>query len=86
MVKLLIDNGATVDVKYDLWKQTPLHFAAEEGHMNVVKLLIDHIADVNMKDKFGDTPIHRAALSGERFIPFVRKNLNIFKSYNEIFS
>ena len=28
--------------KDEIWKQTPLHYAAERGRLNVAKLLIEH--------------------------------------------
>ena len=28
--------------KDEIWEQTPLHFAAECGHLNVAELLIEH--------------------------------------------
>ena len=36
-----------------LHQMTPLHVAAEGGCIKVVKCLLDHKADVNMKDRKG---------------------------------
>ena len=33
---------------------TPLHFSAENGHVAVVKYLVDHGADVNILDSEGE--------------------------------
>jgi ankyrin repeat protein len=42
---------------------TPLHIAAERGHVDVVKYLIACGADVTADSGFGRTPLHCAALS-----------------------
>ena len=43
---------------------TPLHFAADRGHKEVVQLLISKGADVNACTKSMTTPIHWAADRG----------------------
>ncbi|XP_071162721.1 uncharacterized protein [Mytilus edulis] len=37
-----------------------LHFAASEGYVEIVSKLLEHEAEVNSKDKNGDTPLHLA--------------------------
>lgn len=46
----------------DSW--TPLHAATLNGHLEAVKLLIEHTAEVNAKDKDGWAPLHLAARNG----------------------
>ena len=41
--------------------RTPLHRAAECGHTNAVKLLLEKNANMEIKDNDGDQPIHLAA-------------------------
>jgi len=45
---------------------TPLHTAAHEGHTEVVKLLLEKNADVNVGCAYdsGLTPLHLAAFNG----------------------
>ncbi|WP_145971879.1 ankyrin repeat domain-containing protein [Wolbachia endosymbiont of Cimex lectularius] len=59
MVKLLLKKGATnVPNQYG---QTPLHYAAERGHVQTVETLLkEGNADVDLQDKNGKTPLHRA--------------------------
>ncbi len=44
----------------------PLHYAAIEGHKDVVELLLANKADVNAKANDGETPLYLAALYGHR--------------------
>ena len=40
---------------------TPLHLASQEGHTDMVSLLLEHNGDVNFRAKNGLTPMHLAA-------------------------
>ncbi|KID85906.1 Ankyrin repeat-containing domain protein [Metarhizium guizhouense ARSEF 977] len=49
----------------DADNQTPMSYAAENGHVAVVKLLLDHGADANLNFKFGsESPLFNAASRG----------------------
>ena len=60
---LLIAFGANIDAKDNLFGETPLHLAIFANtevpviHLEVARLLIDRGADVNAKDKNGQTPM-----------------------------
>ena len=41
-------------------ESTPLHEAAREGHKDVVQMLLDEGADLNVEDKGGYTPFYMA--------------------------
>ncbi len=43
---------------------TALHWAAAQGHNNIVKLLLDFGANVNLQNAEGNTPLHLAARNG----------------------
>ena len=47
---------------------TPLHFAADRGHEEVVKLLISKGADVNAVCRYGLTPLTLATVAKRKDI------------------
>jgi ankyrin repeat protein len=58
-VSRLLSVGADVNVKDDNgW--TPLHWASNQGHVQVFKELVDHGADIDAEDPDGWTPLHWA--------------------------
>jgi ankyrin repeat protein len=60
IVKELVSNGADID-PVDLWLgQTPLHWAASHGCIDLVRILIENGADINCKDRYGETPLMKA--------------------------
>jgi ankyrin repeat protein len=63
IVKNFLDAGLHANVKND-HDQTPLHFAAERLNYGMISVLIQHGADVNLRDKNGDTPITLLMQSG----------------------
>jgi ankyrin repeat protein len=44
--------------------KTPLHVAALNGHAEIVKLLLEHGADPNVRSSYGWTPLHYAVFGG----------------------
>jgi ankyrin repeat protein len=50
-VKSLLDQGASVNAKSP-YGSTPLFFACDRGHTEIIKLLIERGADVNVEDTF----------------------------------
>ena len=62
-VKAALDAGVNVDAKDAQNRdRTALHDAAWEGNANVVKLLLNAGADIDVGDRGGQTPLHLAAL------------------------
>ncbi|GAT22156.1 hypothetical protein RIB2604_01501880 [Aspergillus luchuensis] len=51
--------GANVNAR-DKLENTPLHWAANEGHLHVVQALIEAGADANVEDENGHTPLETA--------------------------
>lgn len=72
-VQMLLEMGSDFDVQND-WGQTALHRAAEEDHLNIVRILIEHVRMkrgseelrrfVGIKDRYGWTAMYRAADHG----------------------
>ena len=50
---------------------TALHEACNHGFLDIVKVLIEHGADVNVHGLEGDTPLHDAAANGHEEITIV---------------
>jgi ankyrin repeat domain-containing protein 50 len=69
VVRLLLDKGAAVDVKDNMYGRTPLSWAAGRGHEAVVRLLLDKGAAVDAKDtKNRQTPLSCAAGRGHEAV------------------
>ena len=56
---------------------TPLHFAAQNGHLEVCKLIMDNITDKNPANVEGEMPYHFAAKKGQLAVcQFMLENLS----------
>ena len=65
-LRLALEIGANVNsTTYD-FKNSSLQYAAEEGYVEIAKLLLQNKADVNIKDAYGETPLHYASRIGHR--------------------
>lgn len=51
---------------------TPLHVASHCGHVDVVRLLLEHGADPNVRDKYGDTPAKDALFTSTKSQEIIR--------------
>jgi hypothetical protein len=60
VVHTLVRGGARVDAHDGVTGATPLHMAARRGNAVVAKALLDCGADINARDRRGDTPFQRA--------------------------
>ena len=46
------------------YMQTPLHYAAITGRLDIFKLIFNSVEKKNPKDFIGNTPLHKAAAGG----------------------
>jgi len=67
--KLLLDRGANVNVQFSGYEQhTLLHTAVLHRNPELVELLLQHGANVNAKNKRGETPIELLSLMCESMV------------------
>ena len=59
LVKVYIEKGANVHSTKspDFRKSTPLHYAVRQGNLEIIKLLLEKNADVNIENSLYETPL-----------------------------
>ena len=62
LVAKLIDNGANINDQSSPQKDTPLHYAAAEGNIEVIKMLLEKGADTKLTNSLGRTALANASL------------------------
>lgn len=67
LVRLLLDAGAELElgadaVGYAALHYSTIHYAAGQGSPETIRLLVERGANINIKDKYGRTPLHLLAL------------------------
>jgi len=63
VVRALVESGGTPVDQADREDWTAVHWAARSGHSHIVRCLVKLRADVNMKNRYGNTPMHEAVSS-----------------------
>ena len=61
MCKFMNENGVQIN---PIHGDTPLHLAAEAGHLEIFKIIFNTVNEKSPSNIFGYTPIHTAAESG----------------------
>ena len=62
---LVIDKHCDVNAKERWSGYTPLHYACENGHFEIVKILTNHPqCNIEAENNFNDRPLHKAYKSG----------------------
>lgn len=51
----------------NIWLKIFQCFQIHSGHVNVVKYLVGHGAEINTRDEYGNTPLISAAFEGMQF-------------------
>lgn len=73
----------------DVFGCTALHYACREGHLNIVKHLIDAGADPDIRENYGFTPTHESVVCNnlEILTYLVEKNcdctIGLIKDYQK---
>lgn len=57
---LVSELGADVDARTEPTRLAPLHFAAKEGHVSTIQVLLSLGADINSKDERDRSALHLA--------------------------
>lgn len=60
IAKLLLEKGNADPNHPNFNRETALHLAVQAGSLEIVKLLLDHQAALNLRDKEGRTALHTA--------------------------
>ena len=63
-VVTLVESGANINAKNDDG-ESPLHFAAMYGNVQITRFLLSTGADIRIVDDEGNTPLHWAAAAGQ---------------------
>jgi truncated hemoglobin YjbI len=65
VVRALVEAGANVNAHDGVKRCTALHMAARRGYVPVAAALVDCGADIEARDRAGDTPLRRAVNCGK---------------------
>jgi uncharacterized protein len=65
VLETLLNQGADIDDIDSYHRKTALHWAAEQGLVDMVDLLLKYKANPLIQDKYGETPLHYAAYNGQ---------------------
>ena len=90
LTEMLLDSSLDINAAEIGNGRTALHYAAENGHSNIVASLLAHGADSNMVDNDGRTPISLATKASrpDCFLSLLQRGFNIsaedFKGYTMI--
>ncbi|MGY5852860.1 MAG: ankyrin repeat domain-containing protein [Candidatus Thorarchaeota archaeon] len=63
-VKKALEDGANIDAKDDFFSNTALHIASSNGHIEIVRYLLEKGADIVIENGVDMTPVHLAARDG----------------------
>jgi len=65
VAKVLCEWGAVVDAEEELMNATPLFWAVQNKHTDIIKILSEKRAPMDKLNGYGDAPLHRAARNGD---------------------
>lgn len=62
IVKLLLNNGIYIDTQDDDYEFSALHYSVNLNNIPITKLLVKNLANPNLQDFLGNTPLHYAII------------------------
>lgn len=69
MARIFEECGSSLDVSpKDALGNTPLHYSAQGGHIDTLKMLLERGADCNAINFTGESPLHKAVVQGSEEI------------------
>lgn len=74
LAELFLKNSADIRAKDLNYQRTALHFAALNGHLDIVSMLIDKGADIDEADAAGKTPLAYAGQYGHEKVAMLLKS------------
>jgi len=57
VLRLLLESGANANIRGQTYQRTPIFMAGEAGNEEMVALLIQHGAKLNLIDQYGTTTV-----------------------------
>ncbi|KAB8225768.1 ankyrin repeat-containing domain protein [Aspergillus novoparasiticus] len=81
---MLLENGANIEAR-DARSQTALFLAVWEAHIDIVKLLLQHGAEANIRNCDGHTPMDIAKSKGQKaIVKLLRELLGSYTYLNSL--
>lgn len=79
VARLLLKEGAKLELRDTKYGMTPLHWASWQGHEEIVAALLDAGAEIDAKDKRDETPIIKAISGGREKVVdlLIKKSANL---------
>ena len=75
LAQSLLDDGAYIETRDGSDHQTAIVWAADEGHLSIVKMLVERKANINAQDDKGWTALSEASYRGHlKVVEFLLKN------------
>ncbi|CAH1799596.1 unnamed protein product [Owenia fusiformis] len=86
-LQVLLNNPYSRDMLdiSDRYDSVPLHVACQNGYLGIVKMLLDHGADMEYKNEEEQTPLHLAAKNGKTHVVYelIKRNKTLVNDEDE---
>ncbi|CAG9313745.1 unnamed protein product [Blepharisma stoltei] len=75
MVSILLNNKADPNIPNHMFGRTPLHYAADCGHMESISLMVKAGGDLDLKDLHGKSPFELANKEVQDYMKFLQEEM-----------